>query len=468
MIQITKKLLQMIMVMMALTLSLPMNSFAQEETLFVKGTKVNGVGIGDLTVEGATEKITAYYAGEYKLKVTRKGGTSESINGADIGYRAAVPEGLQAILDQQNASGRITGPAAGNSHTMAVVGTFDQAAVDARVQSLSVISGSGITMTTDARISEYQEGKAFAILPEVRGNSVDVQKASAAIKAALTAGQEELNLYESGCYHEVNVTSEDENLKKLCQKMNQYLDMVITYTFGEEQTVPLGGGMIASWLSVTADGQVGVNRESAAAFVRMLAETYDTVGKARVFHTAAGTDVELTGPYGWRLDQAAEIDALIGMILTGQSQSREPQYAVKAAGRNGTDWGTTYVEIDLTGQHVYLYQDGIQIWDAPCVTGNLSKGYTTPPGIYSLAYKQRDKVLRGAKQKDGTYEYESPVKYWMPFNGGIGLHDADWRSKFGGTIYQYSGSHGCINLPPKTVPVIYDFVYAGIPVICYN
>ena len=132
------------------------------------------------------------------------------------------------------------------------------------------------------------------------------------------------------------------------------------------------------------------------------------------------------------------------------------------------DWGNTYVEIDLTSQHVYMYQDGNLAWDAPCVTGNVSKNYTTPEGIYSLTYKQTDRILRGEKKADGTYEYESHVDYWMPFNGGIGLHDASWRSKFGGTIYQYGGSHGCINLPSAKAKTLSDMVYTGIPVICYN
>jgi lipoprotein-anchoring transpeptidase ErfK/SrfK len=112
--------------------------------------------------------------------------------------------------------------------------------------------------------------------------------------------------------------------------------------------------------------------------------------------------------------------------------------------------------------------DGQVVWDAPCVTGNLSKSYDTPAGLYSLTYKERDRVLRGKKQADGTYEYESPVSYWMPFNGGIGFHDANWRSRFGGDIYKTAGSHGCVNLPPEKAALLYDYVYAGMPVICYN
>ena len=97
---------------------------------------------------------------------------------------------------------------------------------------------------------------------------------------------------------------------------------------------------------------------------------------------------------------------------------------------------------------------------------NLIEGSGT--GIYSIAYKQTDRILRGAKKADGTYEYESHVDYWMPFNGGIGLHDADWRGSFGGSIYKTNGSHGCINLPVDKAPALYELIEKGTPVICHN
>lgn len=78
--------------------------------------------------------------------------------------------------------------------------------------------------------------------------------------------------------------------------------------------------------------------------------------------------------------------------------------------------------MDLATQHLYFYKDGKVIIDSPFVSGNVSKNYTTPPGLFELYYKQTDRVLKGE-------DYATPVKYWMPFNGGIGLHDANWRSK---------------------------------------
>lgn len=48
------------------------------------------------------------------------------------------------------------------------------------------------------------------------------------------------------------------------------------------------------------------------------------------------------------------------------------------------------------------------------------------------------------------------------------MHDAKWRSSFGGSIYKTGGSHGCINLPHSVAKKIYENIASGMPVLCYN
>ena len=55
----------------------------------------------------------------------------------------------------------------------------------------------------------------------------------------------------------------------------------------------------------------------------------------------------------------------------------------------------------------------------------------------------------------------------MAFYGGYGMHDASWRTEFGGDIYLENGSHGCINLPPEAAPLIYDAMDIGDAIIIY-
>ncbi len=456
---------------LALSISLAAVGTAMAEeggdTVFVPGTSVNGLGIADLTVDEAAERIGSFYTKDYTLTIKERGGKQETITGEQIGFSVKLPDGfLQEKLNQQNAGGRVFGPDVDNKYKTDMVSSFQSERLEQSIQALDCITGNGATAAADARISDYAEGEAFTVIPEIRGNQVDPEKAAEAIRAAVHTGAMEVDLEALGCYIEPRIYSGDETLKALCDTMNQCREMEITYIIGEESQV-LPAAEICSWITGASEGQIQVDREKAGAWIGNLAAQYDTAGKTRQFSTVSGRIAEVTGPYGWKIDQAAETDALIAMIRSGQSQTREPQYASTAAVRGEQDWGSTYAEVDLTGQHVYLVKDGAVIWDAPCVTGNISKKYDTPPGIFPLTYKQKDKVLRGAKRADGTYEYESPVSFWMPFNGGIGFHDANWRSSFGGEIYKTGGSHGCINLPPDRVPAFYEQVYKGMPVICY-
>ena len=97
----------------------------------------------------------------------------------------------------------------------------------------------------------------------------------------------------------------------------------------------------------------------------------------------------------------------------------------------------------------------------------MTKDRYTPSGVYLLDYKTTDRDLKGEKLPNGEYSYVSHVDYWMPFYGGYGFHDASWRSKFGGSIYNYSGSHGCINLPKSKAGTLYDLIDKEVPIVIF-
>ena len=107
--------------------------------------------------------------------------------------------------------------------------------------------------------------------------------------------------------------------------------------------------------------------------------------------------------------------------------------------------------IHQIAQHLYFYKDGQLFLESDVVSG---KNDGTPTGTYSFTYKERYATLNGEN-------YSSPVSWWMPFSGNVGLHDASWRTNFGGTLYKSGGSHGCINLPIKTAKAIYENIDAS-------
>ena len=139
---------------------------------------------------------------------------------------------------------------------------------------------------------------------------------------------------------------------------------------------------------------------------------------------------------------------------------REPVYLTTANSHGEHDYGDSYVEINLTNQHLFLYKDGKLVVESDFVSGNLSKGHDTPTGAFGLTYKTMNAVLRGP-------DYETPVTYWMPFNGGIGLHDAPWQTNFGGDWYLEHGSRGCVNLQYDVAETVFNNVDSVTPVVCH-
>lgn len=119
-------------------------------------------------------------------------------------------------------------------------------------------------------------------------------------------------------------------------------------------------------------------------------------------------------------------------------------------------FGLDYIDISIENQHVVLYENARLVMESDCVTGLPTKERETHKGVFHINYKQRNRILTGQQKL-----YASFVNYWMPFDGGIGLHDATWRGKFGGKIYTYSGSHGCVNLPLSFAKKLYKRVYTG-------
>lgn len=253
------------------------------------------------------------------------------------------------------------------------------------------------------------------------------------------------------------------------QKLATVNGMSVTYQLPNNQTEVLDGLTIASWVNGSQGLTVSVDAAKVADYVQGLRNKYDTPAGTQTWQSADGTTKSIKTNYGWHIDQTKETEALIANIQSLQSVTREPVYASRAVQTEMPQWGKTFVEIDLSSQHVYYYQDGNCVWDSKCVTGTATDpDRATPTGVFALKYKQRDRVLRGRiNPQTGKPSYESPVAYWMPFNGNIGLHDANWRSSFGGNIYLKSGSHGCINLPPKNAKTLYELITPGtVIVVC--
>lgn len=432
------------------------------QTCFLPGTIVDGMDVTGKTASEVEDAITEQLKG-YTLTINGREELSESITGESVGLYAEFDDTLEKAVAAQkpmNWGKYRFGKAVNEVNTDALL-HYSSEMLDEAVAGLSCMDRENMREPQDARISDYDSATgSYTIIKEDEGTELLEDKVKEAVASAIMSLSESVNLEEQGCYLSPAVTSGDEALKTACESMNRYVGTKITYKFGDRSET-LSGNEIHNWLTVNGTS-VGVSEAKAAEYVKNLASAYNTAYKPKTLKTSYGKNVTITtGSYGWKIDQTKETAALVSLIKNGEQTSREPEYSQKAASRSGNDYGNTYVEINLTAQHLYFYVDGKLLVQSDFVSGNAAKGWSTPAGAYALTYKQRNATLKGQG-------YATPVSYWMPFNGGIGLHDANWRKTFGGTIYKNKGSHGCINLPPAVAKTIYENISAGDPVLCYH
>lgn len=246
-----------------------------------------------------------------------------------------------------------------------------------------------------------------------------------------------------------------------------YEDMQIIYR-AQGQRVVLTASDVVDWVRYWPDGHWDIDDAKIAEFVDSLADQFDTWNYYKLLTTTASEGVPSRevrirpGEYGWRLDRQEEIREISTFLRRNVTTVHELHFSGEAAlsGEPQRDYGDSYVEIDLTRQHLWMYVDGELEVSTDIISGMMNTDRQTPEGAYAVYYKQSPAVLKGA-------DYETPVTYWMPFNSGIGLHDATWQWSFGGDACYYRGSHGCINLPYEAAAQIYALIEPGFPVLCY-
>ena len=426
---------------------------------FFFNSTVNGADSSCASVAVVKERIKK--AGdEYVLTITEKDGTTEEIASSDIDLAIDVDNGdVEKFLARQNSIAWIGSLFHPTEYKNDAIVSYDHAKLAAAVKALPCATRKDVTETKDAKFTF--DGSSFVVVDEVYGTNVELSALTASIAEAVTLLEPELNLYEDKCYVQPQVTAESEELNALVDELNKKLNIKITYDVGE--TVP--ASEIAKWLVPGEDATLSFDDEAMAEYVAKMASEYNTAGKPHTLQTTASGAVTVDrGTYGWRIDQPAEVEQLKKDIEKGEDVTREFVYSTTAASRTGNDYGNTYVEINLTAQTLYLYVNGELKMTTPCTTGTLSKGGATPTGIYGVMYKARDKYLSGGVGRNAN----AFVNYWMPFYGNYGMHDAQWRSSFGGNYYKTAGSNGCVNLPLASAKTLFNSIEANTPVFIYT
>lgn len=314
-----------------------------------------------------------------------------------------------------------------------------------------------VSYTADAYFDKDLE-----FVSEVQGDDVNYSALLDQIASDILAGNE--LVYDlSEFYNQPQVKEGDAAIADAREKIANYKKMSITFTFGEEEET-ISGNKISKHL-VYKNGKLKLKKKWIGKFVRQMASKYNTYGKTRKFHSTKDGVVKIKGGImGWWIDETATVKKIKKLLAKQKTKTLEPVYRNVAAQHGKDDIGSTYVEISLKRQKLWFYKEGKLKMQSDVVTGLPTSERATVKGVHRIYGMEKNRYL-GTIAVQG---YRSFVNYWMPFNwDGQGLHDATWRSRFGGNLYQSGGSHGCVNMPIDKAAKLYSLVTIGTPVIVY-
>ena len=337
---------------------------------FLPGTRINELDCGKMT---AKEAVDAWKkeTEKYKLTITFRGEESETIAGKDFDYSYQDDGKIEGFLKEQNAFLWMKYWFEPSEYELNSGIVYDEEKLEKSLSKLTHLSEDTQEAPVDAKVV-YKEDQ-FVIKEEKQGTTIDTEVLSKAVEKVLQEGEEALDVEKADGYVKPAVTKDSELLAKQEKQLNELANVQVTYELPEGEKV-LNGNTVKKWLVLDEDGNYSLDQDKMNAkikkYVKKLAEEVDTLGKERPFHTTSGLDVTVSGGnYGWKIDQKAEIKALKKNIKNQQQVTRKPEYSQEELYTENHGLGDTYIEVNLTEQHLYYYQKGEVVLDTPLVSG---------------------------------------------------------------------------------------------------
>ena len=431
---------------------------------FPNETTINGVDVSGLSVPEACDKITEAWNSHTMLIQNEEDEILGQIDSANLSYdldeavEACLHPGIEeSIIRTIRKSQRIYQV---EMHALKNTKKFKK-----QVENLDMVKN---YKSTKKSVNAYVDLSSdhFNVVKEEVGDELDLDKLKEAMYEGYQTG--ESFVYDAPLYYiQPEITTKSQEIKDQLDYCEKYLSQRIEYK-GAFSRYVIPPSYLDKLKKVSADGKVTIDREFADTLVYDLAMKFNTVGIERELKSRGGGKYTVSGgDYGYIVDHEGELEQLIKDLESNQDVKRAPVYSQKGStkGKN-MDIGKTYVEVSLSAQTLWLVVDGKEILSTYIVSGNPYDGHGTYTGVFYIKYKATNVTLKG-RNNDGS-KYESKVRYWMPFYGDQGLHDADWRGAFGGGIYLGGGSHGCVNMPVGVTPTVFANVEVGTPVIVHN
>lgn len=439
-------------------------------------TTIGGVDVSNMT---ADEADSALDVSDWSITIHDITGEDVSINQEQAGMSVQV-ESPEDVLKAQNPYEWPFHVFGNDSQSADRTVSFDTDTLEASLRSLDMVNADKRTSPVDASYSYDSASHTFSVTPETQGNLVDADKLINSVENALDGLNKPVITITQDMCIQPSVVSTNQSLLDAVNTANKWLATNIVYDIDDQDSaVTVDASVIGPWIEITNDNgtfTASLKESAIKTYLAKIGKKYDTNGEKLTITTPTGKTASVSGTEsytGWLTDEDTELGKLEDDIKNGRTDHREFSMKHRANAKTGADvWGTTYIEVDLSTQHLWYVKDGQVAEDFGIISGK--SGYETPDGVSKVYSKETNTVLKSPWKDPETGEptYETPIEVGLVISssGLILIHSAPWQpaSGFGNASYHINGgSHGCVNAPTAQTWDLYNTVPIGTPVVIH-
>lgn len=452
---------------------------------FWPGTTINGVDVGTMDAAQAEQALnrTAPYLTVVQKNAETLENLEEEIPLKDCDYWASY-ETASALQNQRHLTWPVMLFEVPKLQMEKTAFTYDENKLMQKVEELYCMQKKNQIAPADAYLVGNGQNK---VVIEEADNGCQVIEDQVRDLVHHAVDNESTVADITGCYLTAERWSNDQIFQAVAKRTESIYNKTVNVHIVDDTWESFGMTELKKMVTINEDLTYTINEKAVQEYCKMLAEKYPTVNHRRGFLSSRGYVVAVgqsrdTYDYTFDPERTAEnimpvltlignqnVEACWNRIVTVMKEDKDGntiQTEYIQPGLNegefgpGTEMDGTYIEISIDDQTMWYYEKGVMKLETDVVTGD-KYVWDTPCGVYSVVYTCHGRnVLQGGAISD----------YWMGFIGGqYGIHDAfRWRDAYGGDIYLWDGSHGCVNTPFDAMAELFEMADLGTPVLIYE
>lgn len=314
------------------------------------------------------------------------------------------------------------------------------------------------------------QGSSMQIIPAVFGRKLRTAELRDAILAASTKFENQPIKMAADV---ASPTILDDQTRVLAETADKVTSKKVSLTYQNKTYVPTKE-VVVSWVTFTrpddkSPWQMVIDPSKMTPYFKTIGKEINVYSTAKKIRIENGTKEIVTqegangliideGTLGSQISKKLESEPMVTLTIPMKVDNFKTlkDYVVVA------NWDK-YIDVNISSQRMEAYlKGGERVGSWAVTTGK--NGWNTPTGTHLISRKAYNVCMPNPP-------YSQPlcgIHYVSYFtSAGHAIHQAWWRSSFGGMDYVWNGSHGCVNATLSVAQFIYDWAPIGTPVIIH-